>query len=132
MSSEDLVAHRLAFVIPGPPIPKARARRGAGGRWYTPTATQRYERHVGACGAAALLALGAAASSWPMRAEYMIRARVFMPDARRRDVDNVVKSICDGLIGVTWADDHRVGIECPPWQVDRGNPRVELTVEVLR
>ncbi len=121
---------RLSFVVPGPPVPKARARRGKGGRWYTPDETRLYERHVGACARVAL-ALARLASRWPMDAEYRLTARMYFADRRRRDADNVVKSLADGCIGVLWADDHRVGIAADPWQIDRDNPRVEMVVEVI-
>lgn len=121
---------KLAFVIQGPPVPKARARAGRGGRFYTPPKTRAYERHVGACARAALWTSGLR-TTWPMAGEYMLRARIYVPTLRRIDADNVVKSLADGCIGVLWADDHRVGVECRPPELDRANPRVEVEVEVI-
>lgn len=121
---------RLSFVIPGPPVPKARARRGKGGRWYTPDATRRYEGAIHRAAALALMTSGLCLR-WPRAAEYRLTARLFFPDRRRRDADNVIKSLADGMIGVLWDDDHRVGIAADPWQVDRDNPRAEVTVEVI-
>jgi Holliday junction resolvase RusA-like endonuclease len=120
----------LAFTIPGPPVPKARARKGRSGHWYTPEKTRSYERRIYAHARAALWASGFR-SMWPMAADYMLRARIYAPTRRRMDVDNLVKSLADGCIGVLWADDHRVGIECPPWEVDKANPRVEVSIEVM-
>lgn len=44
----------IRFEVPGPPRPKQRARRGTGGRWYTPAQTRDYERHVAMCAYLAL------------------------------------------------------------------------------
>src|SRR5699024_7442202 len=114
-----------------PPVPKARARRGKGGHWYTPTKTRRYERHVSACAFAALVQ-ARRIGRWPKDARYMLRARIYRATNRRMDADNVLKSLADGCIGVFWDDDHGVGFECPPSELDRGNPRVEVEVEVVR
>jgi Holliday junction resolvase RusA-like endonuclease len=120
---------KLTFTIPGPPIPKARARAGRGGRFYTPTKTRRYERQVKTL---AMLTLALShRSAWPLDAKYMLRVRLYFPNARRRDADNCVKAIQDAMRGVLFTDDHRVGIECPPWEVDRAQPRAEVTVEVI-
>jgi Holliday junction resolvase RusA-like endonuclease len=54
-----------------------------------------------------------------------------MPDKRRRDADNCVKSICDGLNGVLWDDDAQVVEMSVRKDLDRDNPRAEVTVEVL-
>jgi Holliday junction resolvase RusA-like endonuclease len=121
---------KLAFTIPGPPVPKARARRGRGRSFYTPEKTRRYERHIGSSALAALATSGLRLQ-WPTRAEYMLRARVFVPTRRRLDVDNVAKSLADGCIGVLWDDDHRVGFHVDPWVLDEANPRVEVEVEVI-
>jgi len=92
---------KMTFSIPGKPQPKQRARKGANGRWYTPEATQKYERLVGAC---ALVR----SKMWRIDARYTVTIHVFAPDKRRRDLDNVAKSILDGLNGILWADDAQV------------------------
>jgi len=121
---------RLEFTIPGPPQPKQRARKGKGGRWYTPTPTRRYHAHVAACAHAALVK-AKLIGKWPMDEEYMISIMIFFPDKRRRDADNVVKSIQDGCTHIIWHDDHRVGCYSPPWRIDRDNPRAEVVIDVL-
>jgi Holliday junction resolvase RusA-like endonuclease len=117
---------RISFVILGPPVPKERARRGKGGRWFTPKRTRQYEGIV-AMAAAAKKSL---VPDWPMDAEYMLHVRLYFPNFRRRDCDNCVKSLQDAMRGVLYHDDHRVGVLCPPWEVDRERPRAEVTVEV--
>jgi Holliday junction resolvase RusA-like endonuclease len=122
---------KLTFTIPGKPQGKERARRDPrSGRWFTPTKTRRYERNVRQLAAWALH-FASLRTEWPKGAKYMLRLRLFFPDARRRDADNVAKAIQDACTGLLWDDDHRVGIECPPWKVDRAQPRAEVTVEVI-
>ena len=110
----------MIFAIPGKPQPKQRARKGANGRWYTPSETQKYERLVGA------LARVARLHGWRMDARYAVAISVFAPDKRRRDLDNIAKSILDGCNGVLWADDAQVDA----LTVVRRNGPFEVIVEV--
>jgi crossover junction endodeoxyribonuclease RusA len=88
--------------IPGKPQPKQRARKGAGGRWYTPLETRQYERLVKQC------ALVARPVGWRLDGRYHVTIHVFAPDKRNRDLDNIAKSILDGCNGILWADDAQV------------------------
>ncbi len=105
------------------PRPKARARRGKGGRWYAPRATKAYEESVG----------------WPARAAgihkpYMGAVRLeiagWLPNRRRRDIGNCANSILDGLNGVAWVNDSQMVELVVRRDVDRHRPRAEVTVEV--
>jgi Holliday junction resolvase RusA-like endonuclease len=51
-------------------------------------------------------------------------------DNRRRDIDNILKSVADGCIGVLWQDDSQVH-HMAVTRVFDGVPRTEVTVEVL-
>ena len=98
-----------AFLVPGKPTPKQRARKGKGGRWYTPKATADYERLVGLCGLRARATWTVdAGEPWPMGAAYEVQMRIVPATRRRLDVDNVAKSILDGLNRVLWSDDSQV------------------------
>ncbi len=115
----------LSFTVEGPPVPKARARRGKGGRHYTPAQTRAYESRV------RWLAIAAAsAAGWrPIAdASYALDLVVVFPDARRRDLDNVTKSLCDALNGVAWLDDSQVAELHVRRGIDRASPRVEVTI----
>ena len=116
------------FVVEGPPQPKERPRRGANGRWYTPGATVAYERAVGACGLAAGLRPGLGERH---TGEYRVVVRLWFKDRRRRDVDNVVKAIMDGLNGIAFMDDSQVVEMTIRRDIDRENPRAQITVELL-
>jgi Holliday junction resolvase RusA-like endonuclease len=52
----------------------------------------------------------------------------YFPDARRRDADNVLKSVCDGMNGVVYVDDSQVTRATVTKAIDRTNPRTEVTV----
>jgi Holliday junction resolvase RusA-like endonuclease len=125
---------RLRFVVPGPPVPKARARTTTSGgvvRTYTPHKTAAYEKHVG------LHALAArqAARSWaPLdgKARFGIAINIYR-SIDRGDIDNHEKAILDACNGVLWNDDAQIrrrgegGIyDCP-----KGQERAEVEVWVI-
>lgn len=84
------------FVVSGPPVAKQRPRRGANGAWYTPTKTKDYERQV------ALEAMAAGVKLDPGKT-YGVRI-VFFLSSWRRDIDNLAKSVLDGLQQLGWND----------------------------
>jgi Holliday junction resolvase RusA-like endonuclease len=112
----------LRFTVEGVPRPKARARRGAGGRWYTPQATKAYEEAVG-------WAARAAGVHEPCDGGVRLDIVLWMPDRRRRDLDNCAKSICDGLNGIVYLDDSQIIELTVRRGVDRERPRAGVTVE---
>ena len=92
----------MNFTIPGKPQPKQRPRRGAGGRFYTPQKTRAFEQLV------MWLALQARPVGWPKDRRYAVEITVVCPDKRKRDIDNIAKSILDGMNDVAWLDDGQV------------------------
>lgn len=121
---------KLEFTIPGPITPWQRATPA--GRVLTTKAHRRYMAHVRVCGRAAVLAQ--TRGRWPIDARYDVTLRLCFQDERPRDDDNVEKILKDGLKGVLWADDRWKffrRIE-KTMELDRVNPRVEVTVEVVR
>ena len=117
--------NQFRFVVPGPPRPKERARRGKGGRWYTPRATTAFEAAVGWAARAA----GARRPSWPCAGPVRLTLRLWFGDRRRRDADNVAKAVQDALNGIAWLDDCQVVELSVTRGVDPGSPRTEATVE---
>ena len=95
------VRYVIKLTIPGRPVPKARPRLGVHGRKayvYTPPQTKEYEKLVGwvaKCN-------GCKPSGEPVAVVLDIYVR------RRMDVDNVAKTILDGLTGVAYEDDDQV------------------------
>jgi Holliday junction resolvase RusA-like endonuclease len=79
----------------------------------------------------ALLAARQRLRSWPLEWPdgYAVRVAVFVPDAHKRDLDNVVKPVLDAAKGVLWADDSAVrATEVVLGGVDREHPRIALLV----
>jgi len=91
----------IAFTIPGRPVPKGRPRLGVRGRKahvYTPPQTVEYERMVGLVAKAT----GCKPTYGPVFVALDIYTR------RKMDLDNVAKSILDGLNGIAYEDDDQV------------------------
>ena len=131
---------RLTFTVPGPPVPKARARvvhnpGAAPGtrktRSYTPTKSADYEKHVG------MLALAARTrvAKWPgldRKTRIGLTVRVYR-SREQGDLDNFIKSAKDALNGVLWADDWQVRRldSCLVEECEKGRERLEIDVWTL-
>jgi len=113
----------LQFVIPGPPVGKGRPRFSTAGgkpRSYTPAVTREYEALIAARAAEAMA--GRDPLKTPLRV--MIEATMSIPlswsKAKRQaaldgdvypsrpDVDNIAKTVLDGMNGVVYEDDAQV------------------------
>lgn len=89
------------IIIPGRPVPKGRPRLGVRGRKayiYTPPATREYEKLVGWVAKCS----GCRPTEGPVSVSLVVFCRGKM------DVDNVAKSVLDGLNGVAYEDDDQV------------------------
>lgn len=111
--------------VPGSPVPKARARiPGKGKHGFTPTKTRVAEEQL-----AWMLALKA-----DLRGAFVadraigLRLLFICPDRRRRDWDNMSKTVCDAANGVIYEDDYQV--EDAHVKLIRGckNPRTEILI----
>jgi Holliday junction resolvase RusA-like endonuclease len=109
----------LRFHIPGEPVAKARARSTSSGLHYTPAKTAAYEKLVAWHAKAAM----GASSPIPGPVAVFLQAVYTVPaswrgkrskdvvgqfKASRPDLDNIVKSVFDGMNGVVWNDDAQV------------------------
>lgn len=120
--------HRIAeFTIHGEPISKSRARftkRGSKSYTYTPERTKEGERLVRA-------AFSEVAPDHEPDGDYAycVRAVFFNGTRQRRDVDNMMKLILDGLNGVAWQDDNQVtDITARKVLATKENARTEVVV----
>lgn len=119
-----------SFVVTGEPVSKSRARftkRGSKTFAYTPQKTLDGEKAVKD-------AFLEAASEIPMDDDliYSVRAEFFSGTRQRRDVDNMVKLILDGLNKVAWPDDNQVvEIAAKKHWVLRDDARTEVSVYVV-
>lgn len=114
----------ITFTIPGEPVAKGRPRVTlAGGRAhaYTPAKTAAYEQLVAVYAAAAMqnapllehpvrLRLGIyckVPGSWSKKRRSDALAGIERP-AKSPDIDNIVKSVADGMNGIVWIDDSQI------------------------
>lgn len=111
----------IAFTVPGCPRPKERARRGNKGGWYTPRRTSTYEAAVG-------WFARAAGVRRPLDGPVSLTLTLWFPDRRRRDQDNVTKSVMDALNGIVWRDDSQVAKLVVMRGIDKEHPRAEVVV----
>ena len=112
------------FVVLGPPVPKQRPRRNARGGWYTPSSTRRYQEKVAAYARSAGI-------SAPLTGSVRLEIHLWLPD-RRRDIDNIAKSIADGLNGIAWLDDSQIAsLSVTRAGIDRERPRAEVRIDQM-
>ena len=70
---------------------------------------------------------------WQMPAadkKIVLELVAFWPDARRRDMNNTHKLLCDALEGAVYLDDKMVLVRDMDFSIDRKNPRLELCIYI--
>ena len=115
------------FTIPGPPVAKQRPRRGKAGNWYTPKQTTDYEEQVAKCAMVAGLKLE------PDK-HYRLQITFYL-STHRKDIDNCVKSVLDGLqrTGDDWNDSQVMSLVARKINVPRGDEEATVvSVDVIR
>lgn len=107
MADDCFQVDGLTMRIECTPVAKERARHTRYGGVYTPKATVEFERKV--------------AEAWvEQQGETLIETPVTLwvnvgVVNMKKDLDNIVKSIADGLNGVAWLDDRQV-VELHAWK----------------
>lgn len=88
---------------------------------YTPARTRAYEE---------VIALNARKVYWgaAVRGPLRVRLLFYQANNRRCDLDNLVKSVLDGLQGVVFKDDAQIWELYAVRHVDADNPRVEIVI----
>lgn len=97
----------IAFEVPGEPASKSRARftkRGSKVHAFTPEKTKQAEAQVAAC----YLAETKRLNGDDFRTAFAVEAEFHLARNQRRDIDNMIKLVLDGLNKVAWADDAQV------------------------
>ena len=106
----------IRFEIPGEPVSKARPRHGKGNT-YTPKKTKDYERlvrlsYLNAGGQLHEGAVSVTIAVWYQVTKSWSKKKkaemIGKPHTYRPDLDNVIKSVLDGLNGTAWEDDAQV------------------------
>lgn len=78
-----------------------------------------------------MCALAARPDGWPTDARYSLTIIPHFPDLRRRDLDNLEKTVGDALNGIIWDDDSQIDEVYKRRHLDRENPRVEITITII-
>ena len=103
---------KLAFVVHGNPIPKARPRvlmNKAGRTWaFTPATTKAWEQAVAT---EARNAMAAAGMFFPFIGRLKLNLYFAREGKHHCDLDNLVKAAKDAMNGVLWVDDEQVDRE---------------------
>lgn len=129
----------MIIEIPGKPQPKQRPRLARNGAIYTPAATQAYERlvarHAKLAGAkpvsgpvhVEITSMFAIPKSWSKKRKAAAEGQ---PHISRPDLDNLVKSVLDGLNGVAFADDALVhSVSCRKvWSSNCGDGKTVVRI----
>lgn len=113
----------INFTIYGNPVPKGRHRSTRSGHSYTPQRTRDYEARVAD---AAMMA-----NVRPLTGDVSLTVVFYRGSAHRCDLDNLVKAVSDGINGIAFVDDVQVVELHAMKQLDRDNPRAEVTVEAV-
>lgn len=117
----------VSFVVEGEPVSKARARftgYGSKVRSYTPAKTLEAERSV----ATAFRRAGGKFES-DKEVTFGVVATFYNGTRQRRDVDNMLKLILDGLNGIAWVDDMQVTeVAARKVIADRTTARTEVCI----
>lgn len=122
-ADEDVIAR---FTIDGEPVSKARARftsYGSKTRTYTPEKTKEAEAQI-----AWAFLVAARGHKIDPTATYGVAAEFHYVKRQRRDVDNMLKLVCDGLNTVAWADDNQVTEVFGRKSVVAGNPHTTVVI----
>jgi crossover junction endodeoxyribonuclease RusA len=109
----------MTFVLPLPPTMN-HYWRSVGRRVLISAAGREYRK---ACAVVAL-----AQRVTLLEGDVSVRAIVHMKRLGC-DLDNRIKPLLDALNGIAWADDGQVAELYMRRSLDRGNPRVEITIE---
>lgn len=90
------------FTVPGEPFSKARARV-VHGHAFTPERTRVAEAGIA-------WAFRAVAGSYTptVDTDYAVHVEFYAATRQRRDIDNMLKLVLDGLNGLAWPDDSQV------------------------
>ena len=120
----------VAFTVQGEPATKARARvtfQHGKPRTYTPEATKAAEAKMAS---EFLQQVGRLAPSGTHG--FRVEADFYLASGIRRDVDNMLKIVLDGLNKVAWADDHQVvELVGRKTMVPKGEERTEVRIQVV-
>lgn len=114
---------KVTFTVYADPVPKQRPRFTRGGRTYTPAQTKKFENlvkfsYIEQCskkfdGPVAMVIdfyFSIPKSTPKYKRGKMLSGEI--PHTKKKDIDNLCKSVMDGLNGVAYNDDGQVCVLC--------------------
>lgn len=131
----------IKFTIPGEPVSKGRPRFTRTGFAYTDKRTAKFENLVrlaysetypdripsDAPVSISVDAYFSIPKSWSKKKKADAADNI-LRKTTKPDIDNVVKSVSDGLNGVAWRDDSQI-CELHSWKGFSENPRTEVEID---
>lgn len=94
----------VMFMVNGNPVPKQSFRYGSNGRSHQPAEVTAWQMTVKS---EANLAMG---NRTPMTTPVAVTLDFYLPDRKRRDLDNLAKAVMDACNNVVWKDDNQVHV----------------------
>jgi Holliday junction resolvase RusA-like endonuclease len=92
----------ITFYVHGVPRAKQSFRAFRHGGGFTPAQVKAWQEEVAWRGQQCMRALGLIE---PITSNLTVELVFFLPTARKIDLDNLAKCVCDGLNNVVWEDD---------------------------
>lgn len=115
----------FGFILKGPPVAWHRPMQMRNGHTYKHQADTAFQSAIAALAAKEVL------SPWDLKGDFSLAISFFVHDLRRRDLDNLIKNLCDGLNGIAFKDDTQVAKIIAEKHLDRQNPRTVVEVRRL-
>ena len=98
----DVVKPRLCFQVEGVPVPKQSFRYAHNKRSHADPRVKAWQDTV------SLSAVEAMQGRPPLTGDLVVELTFFLPDHRRRDLDNLSKAVLDGCNKIIWEDDKQI------------------------
>jgi crossover junction endodeoxyribonuclease RusA len=103
----------ITFFVDGAAVGKERPRMGKHGNFYTPSKTKSYEKLVGEL---ARVARNRAGIFAPFEDHIFVEMNIYSQQKQSQklpDIDNIIKSVLDGMNKIIYKDDSQVvALEC--------------------
>ena len=130
--------HIVKFTVPGKAVPKARPRRGKYGGVYTPKNTVHYENlvklsaqyHFDKPVDAPIELHVKFKLPRPKKIIWKTKPMPEVPTPSKPDLDNLLKSVIDGLSGVAFYDDRQIWKITAEKVYHAGDDKPEVMIEI--
>lgn len=131
----------VEFIVPGAAVPKGRPRSTKNGHFYTPKKTVDYETKIADLATESMTGCEAFVDAVSVDIEVSVAIpksfnkdnrnlalnRVLFP-IRGADIDNITKSVLDGMNGIVFVDDSQV-VKIVAKKIYAEEPRVSVLVK---